>query len=271
MLSIIVPIHNGRPYNRLFLDSLEAYTVSEYELIVVDNCSSDGSAEMFEAAGARVIRNRENYCYACSMNRGAEGARGDVLCFANNDIWFGKAWDVPVLAAIGSGEWSVCPAGIEAAEDDRTKNILRKRWGWAGLPARMMGQSEGALGLSLKLMYGDWERFCEERSTRLKGMLLPGIQGNCVVCRKELMEKIGGWDVRTMTADWHFYLTVSRRSEEDGDVRKVCIAPDSYVHHFIRATARGKYPPFACGHTKRGLEGLWTEEEIDRYKWTVEK
>jgi glycosyltransferase involved in cell wall biosynthesis len=268
MLSIIVPIHNGEAYNRLFLRSLKEYTVSDYELIVVDNCSDDGSTQLFKDAGAVLLRNEENYCYACSMNQGLAVAKGEYICFANNDLWFGRAWDVPLVSALGAGEWVTCPAGIEAAESDEAKNRLRRRWGMAGLPLKVLGSTDFALSWSLKLMYGDWDDFCEERSSRLKDTMVDGIQGNCLICRKELFDLIGPWDVRTWSADWNLYLTVSKRAEEHGDVKKVKVVPGSYVHHFIRGTARKEYPTFACGHIKRGLDGLWTEDEIKRYGWS---
>jgi hypothetical protein len=87
------------------------------------------------------------------------------------------------------------------------------------------------------------------------------------MARRELFEKIGGWDTRVPAADWHLYYTVAKRAEEVGDVRRPRIVPASFVHHFIRGTARGSYPPFACSHERLALSAVWSEEEQRRFGW----
>jgi glycosyltransferase involved in cell wall biosynthesis len=52
LLSIIVAVHNQLAMNRLFWRHLSANTENEWELIVIDNGSSDGSAEFFTGVGA---------------------------------------------------------------------------------------------------------------------------------------------------------------------------------------------------------------------------
>ncbi len=58
MLSIIVAVHNQLGHNQLFLEGVQRYTTGPYEVIIVDNHSTDGSAEFFEANQCKVIRNR---------------------------------------------------------------------------------------------------------------------------------------------------------------------------------------------------------------------
>jgi GT2 family glycosyltransferase len=55
------------------------------EAIVVDNASADGSAEIAERLGARVIRNAGNLGFGRACNRGAALARGEFLLFFNPD------------------------------------------------------------------------------------------------------------------------------------------------------------------------------------------
>jgi glycosyltransferase involved in cell wall biosynthesis len=49
MLSVIVVVHNQLGHNQLFLEGIRRYTTGPYEVIVIDNHSTDGSAEFFEA------------------------------------------------------------------------------------------------------------------------------------------------------------------------------------------------------------------------------
>ena len=62
MLSVIVAVHNQIGHNRLFLKGIRQYTTGAYEVVVIDNHSTDGSAEFFESEGCPVIRNTANLC-----------------------------------------------------------------------------------------------------------------------------------------------------------------------------------------------------------------
>lgn len=57
-LSIIVAVHNQLGHNQLFLEGIQRNPTGPYEIIIVDNHSTDGSAEFFEANGCQVIRKR---------------------------------------------------------------------------------------------------------------------------------------------------------------------------------------------------------------------
>jgi len=56
-----------------------------HEVIVVDNASTDRSADIAAELGARVVRNRENLGFGAACNRGAAKAQGEVLLFLNPD------------------------------------------------------------------------------------------------------------------------------------------------------------------------------------------
>jgi len=58
MLSVIAAAHNQIGHHMLFLEGSHQYTTGPYTVIVVDNHSTDGSAEFFEANGCQVIRKR---------------------------------------------------------------------------------------------------------------------------------------------------------------------------------------------------------------------
>ena len=86
MLSIIVAVHNQQAMNQLFWKHLSAHTQGDWELIVIDNGSTDGSGDFFARQGAKVISNGGNYSYPFCQNQGIKAARETYLAFLNNHV-----------------------------------------------------------------------------------------------------------------------------------------------------------------------------------------
>ncbi len=85
-ISIIVVLYGKAHLGLLCIESILRNADVPYELILVDNNPTDGSREMLEHLdGAVVIRNRENLGFGYACGQGAERARGELLCFLNND------------------------------------------------------------------------------------------------------------------------------------------------------------------------------------------
>ena len=93
MISVVVVNWNRRELLRACLASLSRQSGVTFETIVVDNGSSDGSADLAEAEfSARVIRNRENRGFCAANNQGIAAARGDFVALRNNDAEAEPGW-----------------------------------------------------------------------------------------------------------------------------------------------------------------------------------
>jgi GT2 family glycosyltransferase len=87
-VSVIIPSWNTRALLADCLDSLAEQQIhGGFETIVVDNGSTDGTADLLRARGdrLRVITNAENAGFAAANNQAAEEARGTILLFLNSD------------------------------------------------------------------------------------------------------------------------------------------------------------------------------------------
>ncbi len=85
-ISVIIPTHNGAETLAACLESLRASTLAPAEIIVVDDASTDTSAEIARRLGCRVIALAENIGAARAKNCGAQAATGDVLFFTDDDV-----------------------------------------------------------------------------------------------------------------------------------------------------------------------------------------
>jgi len=85
-ISVVVVKWNRREYLRACLDSLATQRGVNFEVIVVDNGSSDGSVEMArEQFGAEVIANPANLGFCAANNQAFAVARGQFIALLNND------------------------------------------------------------------------------------------------------------------------------------------------------------------------------------------
>ncbi len=264
MISIITAVHNCLPHNEIFLESLRKYTRSPFELIIVDNASTDGSGEFFQNSGCTVLRNRENLCYPESMNQGLREARGEYLCLLNNDVFCGLDWDRHLIEAMALHKLDiVSPCGIERMPSLPTTDLFSRRWGKVGAKRHLRSDAAALRGV-LHSMYGHWEAFCNQVYRLYYPNIIEGIVGNCVFLKRSALEKIGPLDETIQSADWDLYLNIRRRAEERGDIHRVMTVCWAYVHHFIRTTLKNHPQPFACSHPRRSVEEKWTKEEIRR-------
>ena len=98
-ISIIIPVFNQFRFTQACLASLQEHQGPErFEVIVVDDCSTDGTAEAVpRMPGVVYLRNETNCGFIASCNRGAEKARGKYLIFLNNDTLVRRGWLTALL------------------------------------------------------------------------------------------------------------------------------------------------------------------------------
>jgi len=86
IVSFILVLHNKAHLSLLSIESLLHHADVPYELIIVDNASTDSTREMLQRiVGATILRNDSNAGFGPACMRAADAARGEYLCFFNND------------------------------------------------------------------------------------------------------------------------------------------------------------------------------------------
>ena len=215
-VSIIVVTFNGLVFNKLCLGSLLANTrYPNYEVIVVDNASNDGTPEYLRELAAhnphlRVIFHAKNVGFAAATNAGLAAASGDVLILLNNDTivppyWLGRL--LPHLA-------------------DRSVGLLG--------PVTNRICNEAEIDASYET-YGGYLHAAQTRTQTHDGrsseMRMAAMF--CLAMRREVFANLGPLDEQFeigMFEDDDY----SRRARNEG-LRILC-AEDVLVHHFSEAS-----------------------------------
>ena len=92
--SVIMPVYNKAPYVVKAVESVLSQTCGDWELIVVDDGSKDGSSDLVKPYRDPRIRlhRQENAGVSVARNTGAAMAGGEYLCFLDADDWWEPAF-----------------------------------------------------------------------------------------------------------------------------------------------------------------------------------
>ncbi|MHA7129394.1 glycosyltransferase family 2 protein [Algoriphagus namhaensis] len=93
LISVVIPVYNTEKYVAEAIESIQNQTFTDWELILVDDCSADSSVEVCmsyaeQDSRIRVIRQEQNQGALKSRNLGIEAATGRFLCFLDSDDTF---------------------------------------------------------------------------------------------------------------------------------------------------------------------------------------
>ena len=148
MPTAVIPTWNRRDLLLNLFQSLGAQTRPFDEIIVVDNGSTDDSAELAERAGAKVLPMGRNVGFAAAVNRGIEAARTDWVAILNNDVTFEPDWLEKLLTAPEDAWFAtgkILQAGdtslLDGAFDEISRGACASRCGFGKPEAPMWNQA----------------------------------------------------------------------------------------------------------------------------------
>src|SRR6266481_5331238 len=126
-VSVIIVNWNGAKHLRLCLPSLASQSFESLEIIVVDNRSSDDSAEVARSFGVRWLPLEINLGLAPALNRGATIANGDLLLFVNNDMRFDPKFVAALVEALERDDEIFASDGMQFNWDGTVRGHLAAR------------------------------------------------------------------------------------------------------------------------------------------------
>lgn len=115
MISIIVPVYNVRPYLEQCVRSIIAQTYQDWECILVDDGSTDGSGELcdklvLEDERLKVIH-QDNQGVSVARNCGIGDSKGEYICFIDSDDWVEADYLTHLLSVMTEKETDMAVTG----------------------------------------------------------------------------------------------------------------------------------------------------------------
>ncbi len=111
-ISIIVPVFNAISYLNSCLESIRVQTFQDFEVLLVDDGSTDGTIQIIEKFRAEDYRFRayhqEHRGVSSARNLGLRYAAGEYLCFVDADDQIAPTYIADLYQAIGEADSSMC-------------------------------------------------------------------------------------------------------------------------------------------------------------------
>lgn len=215
LTTIVIPTFNGLHLLGPCIAEIRRFTETPHEIIVVDDGSTDGTAEFCRAERLLFVSLPNNRGFPIAVNAGIQLASGDTVVLLNNDIVVSRRWLDNMLACL----YSAGDIGIVGPMANYASGSQEHHLGYADLDGFHEMTRE-----SNRPDPGKW------RSVRR-------LVGMCMVMKRELVDRIGLFDERY--APGHY---------EDDDYcyrarlhgYRLMVAGDTYVHHHGSASFRLK-------------------------------
>ena len=128
LISIIIPNLDGMKYLPACLASIQKQTFREFEVIIIENGSKDGSVDFIRTGfpEATIIENEKNQGFAMANNQGIMNAKGKYIATLNNDTETDKDWLKNLIVAAEAydyhtGTWA--PKIISLEKKDQIDSV----------------------------------------------------------------------------------------------------------------------------------------------------
>ncbi len=227
LISVIIPNWNGARFLPGVLDSLAAQTYPHYEVIVVDNASTDDSVALIarDYPWVRQVLLAENRGLTGGVNAGIAVARGEIIALLNNDAEADPAWLEELARALEAHPEAGAAASKMLLYDRRdVLNSAGDFYTVAGEPGNR----------------GVWER--DEGQYDDSVYVFSGC-GGAVAYRRAMLDRIGLFDEGLFM--YCEDVDLGWRAQLAG--YKTVYAPRARVYHRLSATGGGVIASYYCG------------------------
>lgn len=230
-VSLVIPVHNQLMHTMQCLESIQRMKQLPYEIVVIDNGSTDGTAEYLKNPPVEVITNLTNLGHAKAWNQGIRGARGGVIGLLDNDVVVSPGWLSGILAFMEHTDYGIVSPAMR----------------------------EGRLDYDLHRHAVEFTAAC--RNARREGLINP-----CMLMEKGIFDQIGLFDEAFSSGECA-RIDFLWRARKAGI--RTAVTGSAFVHHFTGADKVLDRPPLNANGVQnldhfrrkwgRTIQGNWLQ------------
>ncbi|ERM92717.1 hypothetical protein O163_03720 [Caldanaerobacter subterraneus subsp. yonseiensis KB-1] len=189
-ISIIIPNYNTKNLLKQLIDSIynnDTIHKLKYEIIVVDNNSSDGSVEYIKSLfkDIKLISNKKNLGYAKAVNQGYKISRGEFIIICNSDIIVPKEFDfIRLINKFKSDE----DIGVMGPQ------LLYKNGSWQRSYGNVPNAKSALKDLLFITKINELIEKINFKLNKQKEKQVSYIVGAFLIVRRSVFERLNGWD-----------------------------------------------------------------------------
>ncbi len=133
-ISVIIPAYNVEKYIQRCIDSVLAQTFADYEIIIVNDCSSDSTVEIIrkyynDNKKIKLIQHEKNKGLALTRNTGMDNAFGEYIFFIDSDDWIQADTLAALFKLAKTSNADIAACGISAVYQDGSRKTLHSQRG----------------------------------------------------------------------------------------------------------------------------------------------
>lgn len=188
--TVIVVSYNTRALTLACLASIRAHTTSlSYNVVVVDNASTDGSADAIAETcpWVTLIRSRENLGFSGGVNAGLAASTSEHVILFNSDAYLVDNAFFPMVE-YARAHPQVGGVGCRVTNEDRTHQPTAARF-----PHLWLDFSDHILR-PLRVLPSSWQINCVDRTDYTEPVDTDWLSGSCVLYRRAAVDAAGGID-----------------------------------------------------------------------------
>lgn len=250
-VTVVMLTYNRWDLTKEALRLLAEVTQPRYEVVIVDNASTDGTlAELDRVEGARILRNPTNLGFGPANNQGAAMARGRYLLLLNSDAWVRPGWLEPLIEVADADPGVAAVAPKLLYPDGRLQEAGSIIW------------RDGRVR-----QYGDGDR--SNRPEYNFRRTVDYASAACLLVRRSTFRSVGGFDPRFAPV---YYEDVDLCLALAARPGRVVYQPRSVVEHVRGASSTGGVQSARVERNRRVLRARW-QSVLDRRppeSWRVE-